>query len=203
MPASTKVGSAPTAARPSSLMSPTTTRASSSAKSVAIARPMPDGWRPPAAAGCAAPSSPPLPPAGWRSGRGGAETSGQLHEGGGLGDAALQADPAGAPPGERVRDLLDQGLVDQAVAVLQVHESEIGVDGHRGSSDPAVEAAHEGREEAGIVEYSIDPGQLLGKEADDLGEQLLPQGGLAIVQAQHGRLRERCWDPLIVAVIIS
>ena len=66
-------------------------------------------------------------------------------------------DPAEALPGDRVSNFAAERLEAQPVAVLQEHEPQVGLDGHRRAPEHRVEEPSIGlEEEQRVVEQLID-----------------------------------------------
>jgi hypothetical protein len=88
-----------------------------------------------------------------------ARAPGELHQRGWVWHTPDEADAAEAPPGERVGHLLAQRLVPDPIAVLEVHEPQIGLDRDRRATDRRGETAAEGSEEALLVKDRVPPSQ--------------------------------------------
>ena len=92
----------------------------------------------------------------------------------GCGTRHSEGDPTKALPGDRVGHLAAQRLEAEPIAVLQEHEPQVGLDGHRGATEHRVEVGSEGLEELGIVEQGVDGFELGGQSQSTSREGVLP-----------------------------
>jgi hypothetical protein len=118
----------------------------------------------------------------------GSTAGGDLHERRRVRHRHPERDPTEALPGDRVRDLTAQRLEAQAIAELQEHEPQVGLDRHRGPAEERVEVLSIGGEEHRVVEQAVDRLKLGGEPEAHLGQDGLPQGGLRAYRSQHDGL---------------
>jgi hypothetical protein len=97
-----------------------------------------------------------------------------------MGHRHPQGDPTKALPADGVGHLTAQGLEAQAIAVLQEHQPQVGLDGKRWATERSIEVGHEGLEKCRIVEETVHPLQLGGHPEAHLGEDGFPQCGLRV-----------------------
>ena len=89
-------------------------------------------------------------------------------------------DPTKALPGDGIGHFAAERLEAQPIAVLQEHEPQVGLDGHRRTPEHLVEVGSERLEELGIVEQIVDSLELGGHSQTHLGKECFPQGGLRV-----------------------
>ena len=97
----------------------------------------------------------------------------------------VERDPAEPPPGDGVGHLAAQRLEAEAVAVLEEHHPQVGLDGDRRPADHRVEERPERLEEPLVVEQLVDLGQVAGQAQATLREDRLPQRRLRVYRSQH------------------
>jgi len=117
------------------------------------------------------------------------EAARQLADRGLVGDLGHDRDPAEPTQMERVGHLPDQPLVPPAVTMLQRHQAHVG--GHRDAGPADVEVGAtpvllELPQHGWSIEHLVQPGQIIGEGAHELGEELVPDGlDLAGLPREH------------------
>jgi hypothetical protein len=104
------------------------------------------------------------------------EPGAKLAEGGGVGDGLVQRDAAEPAPRDRVANLAAEGLIAQAVPVLEVQQAQQGRDRHRGPPEPRGEVGAPRGGEALVVEVGVDAGEFVGQAGGLVGQQVVPGG---------------------------
>ena len=81
----------------------------------------------------------------------------------------VEGETAEAPPGDGVGHLAAQRLVAEAVAVLEEHHPQVGLDGDRRPADHRVEKGAERLEEPLVVEQLVDLNEVARQSQAALG----------------------------------
>jgi hypothetical protein len=100
-------------------------------------------------------------------------------------DRPAQRDPAEPLPGDRVGSLPAKWLEPEPEPVLQEHETEIGFDWYRWSSQDRVEVSSERLEENRIVKQAIDAFELFRHAQARFWEDRFPQSLLWVYRSQR------------------
>jgi hypothetical protein len=118
----------------------------------------------------------------------GAHPAGDLDQRGRVRHRIGEPDATEPPPGDRVRHLLDHGLVAETPGELEVHEAQVGLERDRGPAKGRVEVLAVRGEERLVVEEGVDGGKLGGQSLELVREERIEQvqlrGGAA--GAKHG-----------------
>ena len=79
--------------------------------------------------------------------------------------------------------------------MLEIHQPQVPLHGNRRTTLIGHEPLPERLKKPVVIEQGVDGGQLLGKDLDFGGQELVPQRALAISQAQHDRPLEQRMRP--------